>query len=186
MATSKMEHAPGELELVRAFVNTTDLQDGPEQLRSPSDLGAWLKEHGLLDYEASVSAPDLRRAIDVRESLRALMVANAGDPLDPDAAPTLDAAARRAKLALRFDRGGGASVSPAAGGVDGALGRLLATASASMADGSWTRLKACRRERCRWAFFDHTKNRSGAWCDMSSCGNREKSEAYRRRHAGDR
>ena len=185
MATAKREDAPGELELVRAFVNTTDLQDGPELLGSPSDIGAWLGEHGLLDSRAPVTAPDFRRAIQVRESLRALMVANAGDPLDPAAAPTLDAAATRAKLALRFDGDGRTSLEPRAGGVDGALGRLLATASASMADGTWARLKACRRDSCHWAFFDHTKNRSGAWCDMSSCGNREKSEAFRRRHADD-
>ena len=186
MATSKREDAPGELELVRAFVNTTDLQDGPEQLRSPADLTAWLERHRLLDSGASAGPADYRRAIEVREALRALLVANAGDLLDPEAAGKLDAAAARAKLALRFDRDGAARVSPRAGGVDGALGRLLASASASMADGTWTRLKACRRESCRWAFFDHTKNRSGAWCDMSSCGNREKSEAYRRRHAGKR
>ena len=184
MATSKKEHAPGDLELVRAFVNTTDLQDGPELLGSPGDLSAWLEDRGLLDSGASASAPDFRRAIEVRESLRALMVANAGAPLDPQAGPTLDAAARRAKLALRFDHGGAASVTAGTGGVDGALGRLLAVASASMADGTWTRLKACRRESCRWAFFDHTKNHSGAWCDMATCGNREKAESYRRRHAG--
>ena len=184
MATSKREDAPGELELVRAFVNTTDLQDGPEELESPSALRDWLRERRLLDAEAPVSAQDFRRAIDVRESLRALLVANAGEELDPGAAPRLDAAAGRAKLALRFGRDGATRIQPGAAGVDGALGRLLATASASMADGTWARLKACRRESCRWAFFDHTKNHSGAWCDMSSCGNREKSEAYRRRHAG--
>ena len=186
MATSKREDAPGELELVRLFVNTIELPDGPEELGSPRALRNWLRAHGLLDSPAPVSAQDLRRAIDVREALRALMVANSGDGLDPTAAPKLDAAAGRAKLALRFDGDGGTSVQPGAGGVDGALGRLLATAGASMADGSWARLKACRRESCRWAFFDHTKNHSGAWCDMSSCGNREKSEAYRRRHAGAR
>lgn len=184
MPTSKKDHAPGELELVRAFVNTTDLQDGPEELGSPSALHAWLHEQGLLEAKAPVSTPDFRRALDVRESLRALMVANAGDPLDPAAGPALDAAAGRARLALRFEHDGRASVEPGAGGVDGALGRLLATVSAAMADGTWPRLKACRRESCRWAFFDHTKNHSGAWCDMATCGNREKVEAYRRRHAG--
>ena len=41
----------------------------------------------------------------------------------------------------------------------GALGRLLAIAAAAIADGTWTRLKACRAEDCRWAFYDHARNR---------------------------
>jgi len=185
MGPSKKEHAPGDLELVRAFVNTSDFENGDEELGSPTALGSWLRAQELLDAQTKVDGRDLRRAIDVRESLRALMAANAGDPLDPGAAPTLDAAARRARLTLRFQQDGRASVEPGAIGVDGALGRMLSVVSAAMADGTWARLKACRRDGCRWAFFDHTKNHSGVWCDMATCGNREKAEAYRRRHAGE-
>jgi predicted RNA-binding Zn ribbon-like protein len=50
--------------------------------------------------------------------------------------------------------------------------------------GTWGRLKACEREVCRWAFYDRSMNRSGHWCSMSVCGQREKSRrAYRRRRA---
>jgi predicted RNA-binding Zn ribbon-like protein len=65
--------------------------------------------------------------------------------------------------------------------VTGALGRLLAIVSGAIADGSWERLKACREHSCEWAFYDHTKNRSGAWCTMDVCGNRAKARAYRER-----
>ena len=34
---------------------------------------------------------------------------------------------------------------------------------------------------CRWAFYDGSKNRSGRWCDMASCGNRMKARAFRER-----
>jgi predicted RNA-binding Zn ribbon-like protein len=74
---------------------------------------------------------------------------------------------------------------PDAGGVDGALGRLLAIVHVSIADGTWSRLKACREDSCEWAFYDHTKNRSGAWCDMGVCGNRAKARAFRERTAAD-
>lgn len=38
-------------------------------------------------------------------------------------------------------------------------------------DGSWVRLKACARPSCRWAYYDHSRNRSGRWCTMAGCGN---------------
>jgi predicted RNA-binding Zn ribbon-like protein len=42
-------------------------------------------------------------------------------------------------------------------------------------------VKACARESCRYVFFDHSRNRSGRWCSMQVCGNREKTAAYRAR-----
>ncbi len=51
-----------------------------------------------------------------------------------------------------------------------------------MAEGNWPRLKVCREDTCAWAFYDRSKNRSGAWCSMAVCGNRTKARAYRARH----
>jgi predicted RNA-binding Zn ribbon-like protein len=70
-------------------------------------------------------------------------------------------------------------------GVEGALGRILAIVHASIADGTWMRLKACHEHGCEWAFYDHTKNRSGAWCNMGVCGNRAKARAFRERRAAE-
>ncbi|MBW3563024.1 MAG: CGNR zinc finger domain-containing protein, partial [Actinobacteria bacterium] len=44
------------------------------------------------------------------------------------------------------------------------------------------RLKVCRSDTCRWAFYDSSRNRSGKWCDMAVCGNRTKVANYRERH----
>ena len=63
------------------------------------------------------------------------------------------------------------------------LGWLLSFVYAATADGTWPRLKACREHTCEWAFYDHTKNRSGAWCSMAVCGNRAKARTYRARRA---
>jgi predicted RNA-binding Zn ribbon-like protein len=92
----------------------------------------------------------------------------------------LDRAARRARLGVRF-RAGAGQLEPSSGGVDGAIGRLLGIAAAAMLDGSWPRLKACRAEDCRWAFYDHARNHSRTWCSMAVCGNRAKARAYRSR-----
>jgi predicted RNA-binding Zn ribbon-like protein len=65
--------------------------------------------------------------------------------------------------------------------VQAALGRILIAVSDLMADGTWDRLKACRADDCRWAFYDSARNQSRAWCSMQSCGNRAKVQAFRSR-----
>src|SRR5919199_6161416 len=93
--------APGELDLVREFVNTWDGEDDVDRLTAPRELGDWLAGRDLLDPRARVTAADHRHAIEVREALRALLLANSGLDLDPDAAPILDEASRRARLGVR-------------------------------------------------------------------------------------
>jgi predicted RNA-binding Zn ribbon-like protein len=124
------------------------------------------------------------RARAVREAIRDLLSAHNEVAVDEAAAAAvLDEAARRTGLGVRFGPRG-ARVEPAASGVDGALGRVLAAVADTMADETWLRLKACRDETCRWAFLDTAKNRSRAWCSMRSCGNRAKVRAYRARRDG--
>jgi predicted RNA-binding Zn ribbon-like protein len=183
---SKNQEAPGELELVRAFVNTLDLEADVEELTDPASLGAWLAEQGLSAADERVGPADLRHALDLREALRVLLLAhngNAGSSL-ADASRTLDDAVCRARVRMRFDEEGRALLEPQADGVAGALGRLLVIVQVAIASGTWERLKACRDESCEWAFYDHTKNRSGAWCTMDVCGNRAKARAYRERRVG--
>ena len=180
---SKRQDAPGELERVRAFVNTVDVEDGEEQLTDPGALRDWLTAHGLLEDEGEVGDESLRRAIRVREALRELLLANNGGPAAPAAAAVLEEAAERADLALRFEGGSGSRLAPGASGVDGALGRVAAIVHHAMRDGTWPRLKACPWHTCHWAFYDNTKNHSGVWCTMEVCGNRAKARAYRERHA---
>lgn len=179
---SKEQRAPDDLELVRAFVNTADIEQGTDHLGSAETLSAWLLEHGLLDGSATAASSDLARAIALREALRAILLVHTGAARLPTAASeTLDTAARRARLRLRFDGHGTTLLESEVDGIDGALGRLLIIVHDSISRGTWTRLKACRLHGCEWAFYDHTKNHSGVWCDMEVCGNRAKARAYRER-----
>src|SRR5436190_420165 len=161
--------APQPLRLVQQFVNTVNLERGDEW------LAAWLQEQG-----AKPVSRELDEAREVREALRELLYANNGQHLETDPVATLNRAAEGAGLTVDFGRG---ELVPRAGGVAGALGRVLAAAFLSMADGSWSRLKACRNRGCRWAFYDESRNRSARWCSMQLCGNRTKTRAYRARHA---
>ena len=184
MAVLKREEAPGDLELVRAFVNTRDLEAGRERIDSPHSLEAWLRDRDLLEPEEGVDEGDLQRALEVREAIRDLLRVNAGLSGESDAGTALDAAARRAGLTVRFEPDGEPRLVPTARGADAALGRILTALAGARAAGIWQRLKACADPGCEWAFYDHTKNRSGTWCDMAVCGNRAKARAYRERHGG--
>lgn len=168
--------APGRLRLVQAFVNTLDVENGIEELARPEALRTALPLAGEPLDEA-----DLAHAISVREALRGLLLANSGGAVSHEARSMLDRAAAAAHLTLAFGEGGRAELVPRAAGLDGALGLVLAAAYGAMADGSWTRLKACPREVCHWVFYDASRNRSGKWCAMSVCGNRTKKARLRAR-----
>lgn len=171
------------LELIESFVNTAELEEGRDDLREPAGLIRWLAEHGLASARSRATHRDADDARAVREALRELLRANNGVEVDRDSASaTLDEAARRAGLAVRFDSGSIRLV-PTRGGVGGAVALVLAAVAETMADGSWRKLKACRADDCRWAFVDHARNRSRQWCSMSVCGNRAKARTFRARHA---
>jgi predicted RNA-binding Zn ribbon-like protein len=174
--------APGELERVRDFVNTLDVESGADELSSPEALRAWLHGRGLAPVRSATRA-DLVAARRLREAIRALLLENNGLSVRKEAALTLNRAAARAGVSLRFDPGGQVRLEPAARGVDAALGRLVAIAASAMVAGTWTRLKACRAGDCQWAFYDHARNHSRHWCSMAVCGNRTKARTYRQRHA---
>ena len=184
--SSSEKTAPEPLFLVQEFVNSLHLEtNGPdeEELTDPAALRDWLAARGLMGADEPVSEGDLRRAIDVREGLRALLVANNGMAVDEAKVERLDRAASRAGMRVRFCADDPQLV-PDAAGVDGAIARMMSIVAGAVPQGTWERLKACPREDCYWAFYDHSKNRSGKWCSMETCGNVEKAKAYRERHRG--
>jgi predicted RNA-binding Zn ribbon-like protein len=184
--TSPEKTAPGPLELVQRFVNSIDLESGEDELTSPAALRDWLAERGLMGRDERVTKADLERTVDVREGVRALLLANSGLEADRERIERLDAAVARAAVRMRFRPGAEPALEPEAGGVDGAIARLMAVVAGAVEGGEWTRLKACHRDSCFWAFYDHSKNRSGRWCKMETCGNIEKARAFRERRRATR
>jgi predicted RNA-binding Zn ribbon-like protein len=173
--------APGRLRLIQAFVNSRDCETGRDDFGTPALLGEWLLAHGLLADGAALGSADLEAARAGREALRSMLLANNGAPADKAALAVAESLTRRACLTLRFGDDGSAALTPQASGIDRALGTLFAIAFEAMLDGTWARFKACPEGTCRFAFFDHSRNHSGTWCSMSSCGNREKARQYRGR-----
>jgi predicted RNA-binding Zn ribbon-like protein len=172
--------APEPLRLVQLFVNTVDHEHGRELLGSQAELRSWLGKH--LSIEVARTKPgQLERAIELRESLRTLLLRNNGFVRSPPTVGAINRAARAAKLSIQVTPSAQVTVEPEVGGVDGALGQIVAVALEAMLDGTWQRLKACRQ--CEWSYYDYSRNRSARWCSMTICGNRAKTKAYRRRKA---
>ena len=172
------EPAPGPLRAVQLFVNTRDIERVQDELSSPGELARVLEEAGL-GAGLRPTAADLRRALELREALRALLLEQNGIAAAPGALEPLERAARAGRLAARFD--GGPRLVAEAEGVAGALGTLVAIVFTAAAEGSLARLKACRRDVCHWVYYDRSRNHGSTWCSMAVCGNRTKVRSYRRR-----
>src|SRR3954466_7365024 len=103
--TTPEKTAPAPLRLVQRFVNSVDLENGEDELTTPAGLRDWLLERDLIEAGDTVGAADLRRALDVREGLRALLLANNGMAPDAELVERLPPAPARAGGAARPRRG---------------------------------------------------------------------------------
>jgi predicted RNA-binding Zn ribbon-like protein len=169
--------APGDLDLVRAFISLHD-HPGTRDISLPpstESVEAWLRAHTGL--EGPVSHADLVWAREVLEDLRAKAIGEATG----EVTERLNAAARRSRVTLCFGCADDAPVHSDAAGVRGVVGHLLGIAFLAELDGTWQRLRPCANEDCRSVFWDASKNRSGRWCSMEACGNKAKVRAYRAR-----
>ncbi len=166
------------LERLIEFVNSNDVQQSQDRLRSPEQARAWLAAEG---FEVGELDRDQWTAmLAFREGVRAAAAANNGYDLDPDAVAALRAAIDRLGLTVRATAE--ASLEVAATSPAGrTLAPLVGTLMAAQADGTWARVKACARDSCRWLFYDTTRNHSRTWCTSTTCGSREKAKRYYRR-----
>jgi predicted RNA-binding Zn ribbon-like protein len=172
-----------QLDLVRDYVNTLDIETGIDTIASPDELATWFSEQGLVDDLVEPTDKELTDALAVREAIRELLLANNGVDADAESASkTLEAAGREAHLGVRFEQGRPV-LAPEGDGARGAIGRIVATVAELAPTDEWKRLKTCRDENCRVAFYDKSRNRSRAWCSMEVCGNRKKARSFRERHA---
>ena len=170
-----------DLDLLLDFVNTNDLEGGDDRLATPGALAAWLAERGHDAIAPSVDARTHARALALREGLRALGRANNDEAAEPERLAALQSATAALPLTARLGTASRWELRPQATGADAFLAATVATVVRAMADGSWSRVKACQNDTCRWLFFDQSRNRSRQWCTMAMCGSRMKSRAYRAR-----
>jgi predicted RNA-binding Zn ribbon-like protein len=171
---------PHNLQLVIDFVNTLNVETQEDRIDTPEALARWLRERGLADRDDSaLGAQQLAQAIELRESLREVMLEHTHGEADDGICEPLERVSERGRLSVCVDPDGSVRIAPRALGYDGVLAKLLVPMAHASLDGTWLRVKACDAEDCLEAFYDHSRNRSGRWCDMALCGNRTKVRAYR-------
>jgi predicted RNA-binding Zn ribbon-like protein len=174
--------APGSLALVQKFINSTEMPDGVDELRTPSLAAAWLRD--ATGSDLPVSGRDLERLVATREGLRDLLEAHTGENVDPAVTVRLQKLLGRAPLRPILSTRG-ATLAVDCQGVDSFLGMISTAIVEATLMGTWDRFKVCRSETCRWAYYDHSKNGRSCWCSMRVCGSRDKARTYRaRRRAG--
>ncbi|WEV28381.1 CGNR zinc finger domain-containing protein [Streptomyces sp. 71268] len=174
--------------LATSFTGTLSERHGDavERIPTPHRLVDWLAVYGLAVDSCTPAQLDLAR--ELRESIHAAATAVATDgALPPSAVQVINdrSAQGRATAVLTPDgqrrwRLGSAS------GVEDALGVIAADAISVTAGERDGRLALCASPTCRAAFFDTSRSRTRRWCDMNTCGNRQKKarfQANRRKDA---
>jgi predicted RNA-binding Zn ribbon-like protein len=169
--------APGRLAVVQLYVNTLDIEaDEFDEFATVRSLARWLSGVGLA--HDGLREPDRTVAIRLREAIRD--VVDFRD--DPTRSVEEKFAALVDELRLKVNVVGGVPTIVGTTPIGRALAPIVDAIRLSMDDGTWSRLKVCARDACRWLFYDHSKNHASRWCASTICGSREKSRrAYLRR-----
>jgi predicted RNA-binding Zn ribbon-like protein len=181
------------------FVNTLDdrfVPDGPRELLPRyADLLRFCRQAGILTQTdaarlkalpAAVQKPALHEAIELRELLARIsyLWLDGKAPTAEDQHALKQWAARcmqhrelrwrNGRLNWEWKRFEDEAGMPAL---------LLAQAAMELlTEDAPLRLHACASDTCRWLFLDTSKNRTRRWCDMRTCGNREKARRYSAAH----
>jgi len=189
MATPRTEQSSlstDSAEIVLDFANThADRFGRTERFGDATGLSAWLAENGFAEAAADVTAADAGAVRELRDALITVLLGHSGDPRTSaesleEAENLLRRTAVRYPLVTVVDRAG-AHLVPAHRGLPGALGSVFAAMTELALAGTWNRLKACRN--CHFAFYDRSRNTSGAYCS-NTCSTQVGMRNYRERHRG--
>lgn len=171
--------APAGLGLVQDFLNTRGIEGyGPDLLADAARAGdwvagavrAWTAARGVDLPAPTLEDADLAKLRALRDRLDALV---AGD--SPPGATT----SVPASLVVSGD--GEVWLEPSGGGWRWLASALWAEILLSQQADTWRRVKQCRNHRCGSTFYDRSKNNSGVWHDVKTCGNAANLRASRAR-----
>ncbi|MGI5369353.1 CGNR zinc finger domain-containing protein [Streptomyces iakyrus] len=175
--------------LATSFTGTLSERHGDpvERIPTPQRLVDWLAVNGLA--VDSCTPAQLDRAQELRESIHAAATAAAlRDALPASAVHVInDCSAQGRAAAILTPEGERRWRLGSASSVEDALGVIAADAISIIAGERDGKLALCASPTCRAAFFDTSQSRTRRWCDMNTCGNRQKKarfQANRRKNPG--
>jgi predicted RNA-binding Zn ribbon-like protein len=152
--------------------------DAVERIPTPQRLVDWLAVTGLVVESCTTAQLELAR--DLREAIHAAATAAAiQDPLPASAVRTINECSIRGRAAAVLTPEGNRRWRlGSASGVEDALGVIAADAISIIAGERDGKLALCASPTCRAAFFDTSQSRTRRWCDMNTCGNRQKKARF--------
>ena len=152
--------------------------DAVERIPTPQRLVDWLAVNGLA--VDSCTTPQFERARELRESIHAAATAAAiQDALPASAVQVINDCSIQGRAAAILTPDGNRQWRlSSASRVEDALGVIAADAISIIAGERDGKLALCASPTCQAAFFDTSQSRTRRWCDMNTCGNRQKKARF--------
>ena len=166
--------------LATSFTATlTERQGTPvERIPTPQRLVDWLAVNGLAVDSCTTAQLELAR--ELRESIHAAATATAIQDALPASAIQIinDCSIQGRAAAILTPEGNRRWRISSASCVEDALGVIAADAISIIAGERDGKLALCASPTCQAAFFDTSQSRTRKWCDMNTCGNRQKKARF--------
>ncbi|GAB2665087.1 CGNR zinc finger domain-containing protein [Nocardia goodfellowii] len=156
--------------------------DSLERIPTPQRLVDWLTVSGLAVDSCTTAQLELAR--ELREAIHLAATAAAlREALPASAVRVINDRSMqgRAAAVLTPDRNRRWQLSSGSC-VEDALGVIAADAISIIAGERDGKLALCASPTCRAAFFDTSQSRTRKWCDMNTCGNRQKKARFNANH----
>ncbi|OBJ54830.1 peptide chain release factor 2 [Mycobacterium sp. 1423905.2] len=169
--------------MIQDFLNTVGIGDyAPDLLDDVHQADAWMRatvETWSAERGHAATAPplvdaDLPKLRALRDTVRKVV---AGESIAADAGAV--------PASLEVSKTGEVRLEPNGSGWGWFASAIWAEILLSQRDGTWRRIKHCRNPRCAATFYDRSKNNSGVWHDVKTCGNAANLRASRARRRRD-
>ena len=149
-----------------------------ERIPTPHRLVDWLAVNGLAVDACTTAQLDLAR--ELRESIHVAATAAAIQNALPASAVQVinDCSAEGRAAAILTPEGKRQWRLSSASCVEDALSVIAADAISIIAGERDGKLALCASPTCQAAFFDTSQSRTRKWCDMNTCGNRQKKARF--------
>ncbi|MEU2556723.1 CGNR zinc finger domain-containing protein [Streptomyces sp. NPDC013313] len=165
--------------LATSFTGTLSERYGEalERIPVPSRLADWFAVHGLAVDSCSQS--QLERARELRESIHeaATAVANQS-PLPSSAVQVINDCSTGGLASAILAPEGSREWRLGSGSTEDALSVIADDAIRLLAKEREGKISLCASPTCRAAFLDTSRGHTRRWCDMNTCGNREKKARF--------
>ncbi|HZQ68311.1 MAG TPA: ABATE domain-containing protein [Terriglobales bacterium] len=197
-SNSQFQFTAGNLSL--DFTNTLDNRGAENEidlLANYADLLAWgvaartlsrsdaERLLGLAEKNPVQARAALRRALQLRESMYTIFSAIAERRIVPGSSLSLlnaevQQAGEHARIVSVNRSFSWEWIAPEAN-LASPLWPIARDAAELLTEGPLELVRTCAAETCGWLFLDTTKNHRRRWCDMKTCGNRNKARRYYQR-----